>query len=87
MLVDSYGLMLHDALEGPERFTHAGAAFESEQSQHTMRSMLERCDFLAVEGRGEGQLSASSERWVQEHFAREGFVWKRISPRGTPGDR
>ncbi|NOK05636.1 DUF2029 domain-containing protein [Myxococcus xanthus] len=79
VLVDPYGLMLNDALGTPGRFAHAGAAFEDERSQRTMLPMLARCDILVLEGRGEWQLSSASERWVHEHFVREGRFWRRAS--------
>lgn len=79
ILVDPYGLMLNDALGTPGRFAHAGAAFEDERSQRTMLPMLARCDILVLEGRGEWQLSSASERWVHEHFVREGLFWRRAS--------
>ncbi|MFY2561511.1 hypothetical protein ACN469_28185 [Corallococcus terminator] len=77
-LVDPYGLMLHDALGGAERYASAAAAFEDERSQRTMLALLESCDVLVLNGRGEWQLSAASERWVQTHFAREGPLWRRL---------
>ena len=77
-LVDPYGLMLHDALGGSERFPHANAAFEDERSQRTVLPLLSRCEVLVLNGRGEWQLSAASESWVQEHFTREGLLWKRL---------
>ncbi|WP_284668048.1 glycosyltransferase 87 family protein [Myxococcus sp. SDU36] len=77
LLVDPYGLMLHDASDGSARFTSATAAFEDERTQRTVLPLLERCDALVLLGRGEWQLSAASERWVGEHFTREGDVWKR----------
>jgi hypothetical protein len=81
VLVDPYGLMLHDALSGPARFTHAGAAFEDAQSQRAIRSLLERCDFLVLGGRGEWQLNAATEHWIQAHFTREGPLWRRTAQR------
>ncbi|NVJ22489.1 glycosyltransferase family 39 protein [Myxococcus sp. AM011] len=79
VLVDPYGLMLNDALGTPGRFANAGAAFEDERSQRTMLPLLSRCDYLVLEGRGEWQLSSASERWVQEHFVREGTFWRRAT--------
>lgn len=76
-LVDPYGLMLHDALGGPERHASAAAAFEDEQSQRTVLPMLARCDVLVLNGRGEWQLSAASERWVRERYVQEGVLWRR----------
>ncbi|QSQ28490.1 hypothetical protein JY651_42135 [Pyxidicoccus parkwayensis] len=79
-LVDVYGLMLHDALDGPERFSHVNNAFEDERSQRSVIPLLARCDYVILNGRGEWQLSATSERWLEEHFTRDGLVWKRRSP-------
>ncbi|WP_238539806.1 ArnT family glycosyltransferase [Corallococcus macrosporus] len=76
-LVDPYGLMLNDALDGPSRFASAAAAFADDRTQRTVLPMLARCDALVLLGRGEWQLSAASERWVDEHFTRDGDVWKR----------
>lgn len=86
-LVDPYGLMLNDALASPEPFANASAAFDDDRSQRTVLPLLARCDFLVLNGRGEWQLSASSERWVHEHFARDGLLLSRIpegAPRRTP---
>ncbi|WP_226994258.1 glycosyltransferase family 39 protein [Myxococcus hansupus] len=77
ILVDPYGFMLHGAVGATARFATAAAAFEDESTQHTVKPLLERCDYLVLLGRGEWQLSAASERWVGERFTREGDVWKR----------
>ncbi|MCE9672168.1 hypothetical protein LY474_30610 [Myxococcus stipitatus] len=79
VLVDPYGLMLNDALTSPATFASAGAAFEDAHSQRTILPLLARCDGLVLEGRGEWQLSPASERWVQEHFVREGAFWRRTA--------
>ncbi|MCP3100207.1 hypothetical protein LZ198_15145 [Myxococcus sp. K15C18031901] len=76
-LVDPYGLMLHDALGATERFATATAAFEHEGTQRTIRPLLERCDALVLQWRGEWQLSDTSEHWVREHFTQEGPLWRR----------
>ncbi|WP_338869298.1 hypothetical protein [Myxococcus stipitatus] len=78
VLVDPYGLMLSDSLGGPGRFANAAAAFEDERSQRSMLPLLERCDVLVLGGRGEWQLSSSSEHWVQQHFRNEGPLWRRV---------
>lgn len=79
VLVDPYGLMLHDALGGTERFASAAAAFEDERSQRTMLPLLARCDVLVLNGRGEWQLSTASERWIHEHFSQDGPLWRSTS--------
>ncbi|WP_240360092.1 hypothetical protein [Pyxidicoccus caerfyrddinensis] len=76
-LVDSYGLMLHDALGGPERFTHASAAFENERSQ---RAWCFPCSRAATSSSSTGGVSGSSPRPASAG-------WRSTSPEmGSYGD-
>ncbi|MBZ4398562.1 glycosyltransferase family 39 protein [Myxococcus sp. AS-1-15] len=75
--VDPYGLMLNDALLAPTRFPNAEAAFQDAHSQRTALQLLPRCDVLLLLGRGEWQLSDTSEQWVREHFTRDAELWRR----------
>jgi hypothetical protein len=70
LVVDSYALMLRDALDSGERFPSTDAAFHASASQQDIRPLLERCRFVVLGWRGAWQLSAESQRWFQERFVR-----------------
>lgn len=86
LVVDSYALMLQDALDSGEHFPSTGAAFLASASQNDIRPLLERCRFVVLGWRGAWQLSEESQQWFRERFVRrfpaEGQggpdVWERL---------
>lgn len=93
LVVDSYALMLQDALDSGEHFASTQAAFSASASQHDIRPLLERCRYVVLGWRGAWQLSADSQQWFREHFVRrfpaEGQggpdVWERLDAGARAG--
>lgn len=79
LLVDSYALMLQDALDSGERFPSTAAAFQAPASQQDIRPLLEGCRFVVMGGRGAWQLSEESRQWFESRFVR------RFPAEGQPG--
>jgi hypothetical protein len=92
LLVDSYALMLQDALDSGERFPSTAAAFHAPASQQDIRPLLEGCRFVVMGWRGAWQLSAESRQWFQARFVRrfpaEGQagvdLWERVQEPPRP---
>ncbi|MCY1081662.1 ArnT family glycosyltransferase [Archangium lansingense] len=86
LVVDSYALMLQDALDSGEHFASTQAAFLASTSQHDILSLLQRCRYVVLGWRGAWQLTAESQQWFREHFVRrfpaEGLggpdLWERL---------
>jgi len=68
LIVDPYAGQLLSAVEGGARFASAGQAFQSEASQRDVRTVLDKCRFVALGWRGHWQLSAASQSWLARHF-------------------
>ncbi|WP_147470068.1 glycosyltransferase family 39 protein [Corallococcus sp. AB049A] len=68
--LDTYALMLQDAVASGTRFPDAAAAFASADSQTRMLALLARCDFVLLGARGQWQLSTGSRRWFQANYSR-----------------
>lgn len=68
--VDSYARMLLGATAQGRRYPDVNAAFQAEEGQREMRSLLEGCRFVVLGWRGRFQLSSESQRWLEQHFAR-----------------
>lgn len=85
VVVDSYALMLQDALDSGEHFASTHAAFSASASQRDILPVLERCRYVVLGWRGAWQLSGESQQWFRERFVRrfpaEGLggpdVWER----------
>jgi hypothetical protein len=70
LMVDSYALMLQDALDSGERFPSTEAAFHAPASQQDIRPLLEGCHFVVMGWRGAWQLTEESRQWFQSRFVR-----------------
>jgi Glycosyltransferase family 87 len=70
LVVDSYALMLQDALDSGERFASTHAAFSASASQRDILPVLERCRYVVLGWRGAWQLSGESQRWFRARFVR-----------------
>ncbi|HZH15018.1 MAG TPA: glycosyltransferase 87 family protein [Archangium sp.] len=70
LVVDSYALMLQDALASGEQFASTQAAFYASASQRGILPLLERCRYVVLGWRGAWQLSAESQQWFRERFVR-----------------
>ena len=67
--VDPYGQMLLDAVRSGARYPSASAAFESELSQQTLRTQLDRCDVVVVGWRGDWQMNEATKASFSEKFS------------------
>lgn len=93
LVVDSYALMLQDALASGEPFASTQAAFYSSASQRGILPLLERCHYVVLGWRGAWQLSARSQQWLRERFVRRfpeagqggPDVWERRDARARGG--
>lgn len=87
--VDSYGQGLADATRGGHRYPSTGDAFATEESQHSLRAQLERCDVVVRGWRGEAQMNGATKAWLDRTFqAREPEVFLRrsVQPAGPSGE-
>ncbi|MEA3078130.1 MAG: hypothetical protein QOF60_3038 [Actinomycetota bacterium] len=91
LVPDSYGSMLWDSVRGGQRYPDAAHAFEQPPSQATIRGVIEGCDWLVLGGRGQAQMSAADDAYVEANFERvyppEGEIgldlWRRRQRRGV----
>jgi 4-amino-4-deoxy-L-arabinose transferase-like glycosyltransferase len=91
LVPDPYGTMLWDSVRRGDRQVDAAGAFESPASQTTIRQILERCDWLVLGGRGQGQLAPENDAYVEANFERQyppegerGLdLWRRKQSRGV----
>ncbi|HEY8209538.1 MAG TPA: hypothetical protein VIG99_18755, partial [Myxococcaceae bacterium] len=65
VIVDPYAAML---MEAGAPYKDAGAAFQSEASQHSIRALLERCRFTVLGWRGHWQLSEATRAWLSARY-------------------
>jgi hypothetical protein len=85
IVVDSYGLMLLDAIDDGARFPDAGAAFQSPGPQRDVRARLEKCRYAILGWRGRWQLNAQNRDWFFANYAcneargGELCVWERTA--------
>jgi hypothetical protein len=92
VVVDTYALMLRDAMASGAHFESTGEALGTPAAQRDIRRWLEQCRFVVLGGRGSWQLTEESHRWFESRFVRrfpeEGQpgvdVWERIHARLTP---
>ncbi|MFP5320158.1 MAG: glycosyltransferase 87 family protein [Acidimicrobiia bacterium] len=84
VVIDPYGVMIFDAVEGGSRFDGLGALFADDRSQRRITEAMAGCRFVVVGGRGEFQLSEGTKAWLRQHFVRlegAGDIWERV---GSP---
>jgi hypothetical protein len=85
VVLDSYAVMLLDALRPGDRFVDTTAAFESSAPQPTIRARLDASDAVMLGWRGTWQLNDADGAWFASRFecrnpeAGELCVWTRRS--------
>jgi hypothetical protein len=70
LAVDSYAMMLLQALRSGERFENATAALHSQASQDQIRRLLDGCRFVVLGEHGRRQLAPETARWFGAEFVR-----------------
>ena len=90
LLVDSYALMLWDAMGSPQRFATTRQAFQSPEAQRHILPLLERCRFVMLGGRAwqlsEESLQGFRARFVQRFPADGQPLWMDVWERQPPAN-
>jgi len=89
-VVDSYGLMLLNAVQSGAKFSDTGQAFRSGAVQAEVRARLAASQFVLLGGRGHWQLDEPDRAWFTSHFRcmnpefEDQCVWERREQPAAP---